>query len=104
MLSGDGSTKVYSSYCNSIPTKSGKATRSVGRSHSSDEIPVMGMERRASVIQSQYFRTTPPQAGDDGRQQKNSKSLNYRVVVFVVPPEAEVVEFEIAPPAVNAER
>jgi len=42
----------YSSYCNSIPTKLGEATRSVGRSHSSDEIFVMKVERRASVIQS----------------------------------------------------
>jgi len=50
--------KFYSSYCNSIPLQTGDATRSVGRSHSSEEVPVMGMERRASVIQSQYFRTT----------------------------------------------
>jgi hypothetical protein len=35
-----------------------EATRSVGRSHSSDEVSVMEMERRASVIQSKYFRTT----------------------------------------------
>jgi RNA-directed DNA polymerase len=36
----------------------GDVTRSVGRSHSSDEVSVMGMERRASVIQSNYFETT----------------------------------------------
>ena len=36
----------------------GDATGSVGRSHSSDEVSVMEMERRASVIQSQYFKTT----------------------------------------------
>jgi hypothetical protein len=50
--------KIYSLYCNSIPTKLGEATRSVGRSHSSDEVFVMKVERRASVIQSQYFETT----------------------------------------------
>jgi hypothetical protein len=33
----------------------GDATGSVGRSHSSDEVSVMGMERRASVIQSELF-------------------------------------------------
>ena len=44
--------KFYSSYCNSISLQAGEATRSVGRSHSSDEVPVMGMERRTSVIQS----------------------------------------------------
>src|SRR5678810_105705 len=36
----------------------GDVTRSVGRSHSSDEVSVMGMERRASVIQSNYFEAT----------------------------------------------
>jgi hypothetical protein len=36
----------------------GNAIRSVGRSHSNDEVPVMGMERRTSVIQSKYFKTT----------------------------------------------
>ena len=59
----------YSSYCNSIPMKSGEATSSVGRSHSSDEVPVMGMERRASVIQSQYFETTQKE-DDDKRNDK----------------------------------
>src|SRR5687767_13162671 len=34
------------------------AARSVGRSHSSYEISVMEMERRTSVIQSNYFETT----------------------------------------------
>jgi hypothetical protein len=50
--------KFYSSYCNSILLQTGEATGSVGRGHSSEEVPVMGMERRALVIQSQYFRTT----------------------------------------------
>jgi hypothetical protein len=50
--------KFYSSHCNSILLQTGEATKSVGRSHSSEEVPVMGIERRASVIQSQYFRTT----------------------------------------------
>ena len=59
----------YSSYCNSIPTKLGEATRSVGRSHSSVEIFVMKMERRASVIQSQYFETTQKE-DDDKRNDK----------------------------------
>lgn len=45
--------KFYSSYCNSILLQTGDATRSVGRSHSSDETFVMKVERRASVIQSQ---------------------------------------------------
>jgi hypothetical protein len=57
--------KFYSSYCNSIPIKSEEATRSVGRSHSSDEIFVMKMERRASVIQSQYFETTQKEDDDE---------------------------------------
>ena len=38
-----------------IPVKLGDVTGSVGRSHSSDEVSVMGMERRASVIWSYYF-------------------------------------------------
>lgn len=50
--------KLYSSYCNSIPMKSGDATGSCVRSHSSDEVFVMKMERRASVYQSYYFKTT----------------------------------------------
>jgi hypothetical protein len=51
--------RKYGSYCNSILPKAGEATESVGRSHSSEEVFVMKMERRTSVIQSQYFRTTP---------------------------------------------
>jgi hypothetical protein len=35
--------------------KAGDATGSVGRSHSSEEVSVMEMERRASVIQSELF-------------------------------------------------
>jgi hypothetical protein len=54
-LKGDCSSKDYSSYRNSILSKIGKATRSVGRSHISDEVFVMKMERRASVIQSKLF-------------------------------------------------
>jgi hypothetical protein len=61
--------KFYSSYCNSISLQTGEATRSVGRSHSGEEIPVMGMERRASVIQSQYFETTQKE-NDDKRNDK----------------------------------
>ena len=49
---------IYSSYCNSILSQTGKTARSVGRSHSSDEVFVMRTERRASVIQSKYFITT----------------------------------------------
>jgi hypothetical protein len=48
------------SYGNSIPLEAGDAKRSVGRSHSSKEASVMGVERRASVIQSQYLKTIPP--------------------------------------------
>ena len=47
--------KTYSSYCNSISIKSGNTTGSVGQSHSSDEVSVMEMERRALVIQSELF-------------------------------------------------
>ena len=36
----------------------GDRVRSVGRGHSSEEAPVMGVERRASVIQSNHFGTT----------------------------------------------
>jgi hypothetical protein len=50
--------KVYSLNCNSIPFKAGEAARRVGRGHSSEEVLVMGMERRASVIRSDYFETT----------------------------------------------
>jgi hypothetical protein len=49
---------IYGSDCNSISLQMGEAMRSLGRSHSSDEIPVMGMERRASVILLKYFETT----------------------------------------------
>jgi hypothetical protein len=41
-----------------ISSKMGDALRSVGRSHSSEEVSVMDMERRASVIWSYYFKTT----------------------------------------------
>jgi retron-type reverse transcriptase len=57
-LESDCSTNVLQYYCNSILTQSGDATGSVGRSHSSDEVFVMKMERRTSVIQSNYFETT----------------------------------------------
>lgn len=40
---------------NNSAVRAGDATGSVGRSHSSDEVSVMEMERRALVIQSQYF-------------------------------------------------
>jgi hypothetical protein len=46
------------SHSNSMLRKAADATRSVGRSHSSEEIFVMKMERRASVIQPNYFETT----------------------------------------------
>jgi hypothetical protein len=36
----------------------GDVSGSVGRSHSSEEVSVMDMERRASVIWSYYFKTT----------------------------------------------
>jgi hypothetical protein len=36
----------------------GDRVRSVGRSHNSEEFSVMEMERRASVIRSNYFETT----------------------------------------------
>jgi len=39
-----------------IPAKPGEVSRSVGRSHSSDEVSVMDMERRASVIWSYYLK------------------------------------------------
>jgi RNA-directed DNA polymerase len=38
--------------------KQGEATGSSGRNHSSAEVPVMGMERRVSVVQLKYFETT----------------------------------------------
>ncbi|MBX3257687.1 MAG: hypothetical protein KF862_26400 [Chitinophagaceae bacterium] len=62
--------KFYSSYCNSIPAKSGEATGSVGRSHISEEVFVMKAERRASVIWSNYFETTRPGGNDDERNDK----------------------------------
>ena len=43
-------------YCYLIPVKPVDVSESVGRSHSSDEVSVMGMERRASVILSYYFK------------------------------------------------
>ena len=42
--------KTYGSYCNSIPAKPGDAINSVGQSHSSYEVSVMEMERRALLI------------------------------------------------------
>ncbi|MEJ7678380.1 MAG: hypothetical protein WKG06_11075 [Segetibacter sp.] len=42
--------KTYSSYCNSILPQARDAINSVGQSHSSDEVSVMEMERRALVI------------------------------------------------------
>lgn len=49
------------------------AKESVGRSHSSDEVAVMAMERRASVIQSNYFKTTPMLSGED--DERNDKVI-----------------------------
>jgi len=72
-LAGDCSTKFYSSNCNSISSQMRNATRSVGRSHSSNEVFVMKMERRASVIQSNYFETTLKE--DDGK--RNDKVIAY---------------------------
>ena len=44
-------TKVdVGQHCIIISLQREDALRSVGRSRSSDEVPVMGMERRASVI------------------------------------------------------
>ena len=65
----------YSSNCNSIPIKSEDAKESVGRSHSSNEVSVMGMERRASVIQSKYFKTTPKLMEED--DERNDKIITY---------------------------
>ena len=59
---------TYSSYCNSIPVRPEDATASVGRGHSSAEVSVMDMERRASVIWSYYFKTTVVKRWDDGRR------------------------------------
>lgn len=55
--------KLNSSNCNSIPPKAGEATGSVGRNHSSEEVSVMEMERRVSVIWSKYFITTIKEMG-----------------------------------------
>ncbi|MDQ6812377.1 MAG: hypothetical protein M3040_01355 [Bacteroidota bacterium] len=62
------SQKMYGSYCNSIPVVPGDATASVGRSHSSEEVSVMDMERRASVIWSYYFKTPVVKQWNDGRR------------------------------------
>jgi len=51
----------------------GDAKESVGRSRSSGEVPVMGMERRASVIQSNYFKTTPELWEED--DERNDKVI-----------------------------
>jgi hypothetical protein len=42
--------KTYGLNCNSIPTKSGEATESVGLNHSSVEVSVMEVERRVQLI------------------------------------------------------
>jgi len=48
--------KTYSSYCNSILSQTGEASAAAdGRSHRSDEVAVMAMERRASVIRLELF-------------------------------------------------
>ena len=39
-----------------IPAKPEDVSGSVGRSHNSDEVSVMDMEQRASVIWSYYFK------------------------------------------------
>jgi hypothetical protein len=52
----------------SISSKMGDALRSVGRSRSSDEVSVMDVERRASVIWSYYFKTTVVNQWNDGRR------------------------------------
>jgi hypothetical protein len=51
------------------------AKGSVGRSHSSDEVSVMEMERRASVIQSNYFKTTLNYLEED--DERNDKVITY---------------------------
>jgi hypothetical protein len=48
----------YGLNSNSMLLKAANATGSVGRSHSSEEVFVMKMERRASVIQPAYIETT----------------------------------------------
>ncbi len=52
-----------------ISAKPGDMLGSVGRSHSSDEVSVMDMERRASVIWSYYFKTTVVKQWNDGRRE-----------------------------------
>lgn len=71
---------IYSSYCNSIPTQSGEAARSVGRNHISEEVPVMGMERRVSVIQSGYFETTVENNGMMTEEMTKSFAISKRMV------------------------
>jgi hypothetical protein len=56
--------------------KSEDATGSVGRSHSSDEVSVMGMERRASVIWLYYFETTVVKKWKDNK--RNDKIVCYQ--------------------------
>ncbi|MBX2947296.1 MAG: hypothetical protein KF725_15815 [Cyclobacteriaceae bacterium] len=48
---------------NSILIQSGEATKSLGRSHISEEVFVMKMERRASVIQLEVFCNNPESRG-----------------------------------------
>jgi group II intron reverse transcriptase/maturase len=60
--------------------KSGETTRSVGRSHSSDEVSVMEMERRASVIQSIYFETTVENNGMMTEGMTKSFAISKRMV------------------------
>ena len=62
--------KYYSSYCNSIAAKPGDVTGSVGQSHSSEEVSVMGMERRALIIQSNYFNNSGYSEDDERRDDK----------------------------------
>jgi hypothetical protein len=50
---------IYSSNGNSIPSEIGNAKGSVGQGPECEEVPVMGMERRALVIQSEVFWKQP---------------------------------------------
>ena len=43
-------------YCYLIPVKPVDVLESVGRSHSSDEVSVISMAKRASIIWSDYFK------------------------------------------------
>jgi len=61
-------------YCYLIPVKPGDVSESVGRSHSSDEVSVMGMERRASVIWSYYFKQ-PSAVADGMMKEEKTKSF-----------------------------